>query len=78
MVTLFVAFTAQTGWLHASAEEIEAEIEIAGVRDVEVEERHGGGAQSRFGTSGPGYRVIHCLTQSRERSPQHRGIDRLF
>src|SRR5579885_75884 len=39
-IQLFVALLAETMRLHAATEEIKAEIEIARVRSVEIEERH--------------------------------------
>lgn len=77
-VQLFVALLAEARRLHAAAQQIEAEIEIARVLGIELEEPKRRGAQP----------VARCLRlrdgsldgipKRRERSAQHLRIDRLL
>ena len=73
-----VAGPAEALRLHAAAEEIEAQIEIAGILGIEAEEAHGRGPQTLGRRLGVRHGALDRLAEAGEGLAQHLGIDRLL
>ncbi len=77
-VQRLVAGPAEPLRLHAAAEEIEAQIEIAGIFGIEAEEAHGRRAQALGRRRGARNGALDRLAEAGEGVAQHLGIDRLL